>query len=335
VDTDVSIAEENYHFQRYIVVLGISLLIIKFTAWIITGSVAIFTDALESIVNVVAGFTGLYALYLSAKPRDTEHPYGHGKVEYISASVEGAMITIAGLIIIIEAVNRIMNPTGLTNLDIGLLLVAFAALMNYIAGSFAIKRGRRNRSQALVAAGKHLHSDVYSSIGIILGLSLVFAFGRFGYNIEWLDGVMAFVFGVVIIITGARVLKDSFDGIMDKADWKILEEVVECLNEHRHDDWIDIHDLRVIKNGWMLHIDVCVILPCMMTVKEQYHEICEVKKAVKDRFGNAVEMSIVGEPCHKFSCPNCDRNCIERKEAFNGIVPWTVENLSCVKRGHK
>jgi len=325
-------AEDNYHFQKYIVVLGIGLLLIKFAAWILTDSVAILTDAMESIVNVVAGFMGLYALYLSAKPRDYDHPYGHGKVEYISASIEGAMIAVAGLLIISQAVGRILNPSEISNLDIGILLIAAAAIANYIAGSVAIRRGRSNRSQALMAAGKHLHSDVYSSVGLIIGLAAMYLLKLAGYDVGWLDGAIALLFGVVIIITGAKVLKDSFDGIMDKADWKLLEEVVDCLNERRHDDWIDVHNLRVIKNGWMIHIEMHVTFPCDMTVKEQYQEIEEFKMAVQARFGDAVEMSIMGEPCHGFSCPGCERECSDRKADFVRNVPWTVENLSANKQ---
>lgn len=320
--------QENYKFQRYIVVLGIALLLIKFTAWIITDSVAILTDAMESIVNVVAGFIGLYALYLSGKPRDRDHPYGHGKVEYISASIEGAMISMAGIIILIEAVNSILSPKEIESLDIGLVLVAIAAIANFIAGTMAVRKGEKNRSQALIASGKHLRSDTYSSAGIIIGLVLMFALQKMGYDAAWLDGAIALLFGAIIVITGVKVIKSSFDGIMDKADWKILDEVVECLNENRHDDWIDIHNLRVIKNGWMLHIDMHVTLPCMMTVKQQYYEICEVKKAVKDKFGGSVELSIMGEPCHKFSCPRCERECEDRLADFTGLIIWSVENLS-------
>ena len=151
---------ENYNFQKYIVLLGVSLFVLKFAAWFYTGSVAVLTDALESIVNVVAGSIGLYALYVSSKPKDRDHPYGHGKVEFISASVEGAMICFAGLLILMEAFNRILNPQEINNLDVGIFLIALSAVLNFIAGSRAVRKGEENRSQALIASGRDRKSVV-------------------------------------------------------------------------------------------------------------------------------------------------------------------------------
>ncbi|MDR0791604.1 MAG: cation diffusion facilitator family transporter, partial [Methanomassiliicoccaceae archaeon] len=142
-----SAAVENYKFQRYIVALSGIILTVKFSAWLITGSVAIFTDALESIVNVAAGAIGLYALYLSMKPRDFDHPYGHGRAEFISATVEGAMISIAGILIIIEALRSIMAPPDeIPLLHIGMVLILATAVANYTVGALAIKKGKKNRS---------------------------------------------------------------------------------------------------------------------------------------------------------------------------------------------
>ena len=146
-----SAVKENYDFQKIIAVLGVSLMAVKFVAYYLTGSVAILTDALESIVNVVAAFVGLFALYLSAQPADRTHPFGHGKIEVISATVEGVMIIVAGALIIMESVDSLLHPGEIRDLDVGLLIVAFAALANYAVGRIAIRRGRKNRSPALVA----------------------------------------------------------------------------------------------------------------------------------------------------------------------------------------
>ena len=163
-------ADENYEFQKVIVVLGFTLLIIKYIAYFLTGSVAIFTDATESIVNVVAACIGMYALYLSAQPPDKSHPFGHGKIEIISSAIEGTMIMVAGGLIILESVQSFFNPGEISDLDIGLVLVALAAVANYVVGRIAIAKGRKSRSPALEASGKHLCSDTYSSIGILIGL---------------------------------------------------------------------------------------------------------------------------------------------------------------------
>lgn len=320
---------DSYGMQKYIVLLGVCLLVIKFLAWIMTGSVAILTDAMESIVNVVAGFIGLYALYISAKPRDEDHPYGHGRIEYISASIEGAMICFAGLLILFEAVGSIISPSNVSEqLDIGIVLIAVAAVLNFIAGTVAVRKGKKNRSEALVASGKHLRTDTISSAGIIIGLAVMFSLDHLGYDVAWLDGAIAFLFGLIILYTGVKVLKSSFDGIMDRVDNTLLNEVVECLNEDRHEHWIDIHNLRIEKNGGMLHMDMHVTFPYMITVREQYGEMQEVKDSIKERFGNYVELSMTGEPCRPICCHICAMDCPERKHGFEGLVTWTAENLA-------
>ena len=308
--------------------LGVSLFFLKFAAWFYTGSVAVLTDALESIVNVVAGSIGLYALYVSSKPKDRDHPYGHGKVEFISASVEGAMICFAGLLILMESFNRILNPQEISNLDVGIFLIALSAVLNFIAGSRAVKKGEKNRSQALIASGRHLRSDTYSSLGIMIGLILMYSLQHLGHEVGWLDGAVACLFGFIILFTGAKVLKDSFDGIMDRADNELLEQVVGCLREHRHNDWIEMYGLRILKVGGRLHIDLCVVLPYDMTVREQHFETCEAKKAITERFGKVVELTIMSEPCHKYSCRNCYNECSERREPFLEESEWTVESIT-------
>ena len=163
-------AKTNFNFQKIISVIGILLMVIKFVAYYLTGSVAILTDALESIVNVVAAVIGLYALYLSAQPADQSHPFGHGKIENISATIEGSMILVAGGLIIYESVLSFLHPGEIRQLDIGLVIIAGAAAVNFAVGRAAIAKGKKTRSPALVASGRHLCSDTYSSIGIILGL---------------------------------------------------------------------------------------------------------------------------------------------------------------------
>ena len=321
-------AAENYRMQRYVVALSGTLLVIKFLAWYLTGSVAIMTDALESIVNVAAGLIGLYALYLSMKPRDFDHPYGHGRAEFLSATVEGAMITIAGVLIIIEAVRSILDPTEIPNLRIGMVLILATAVANYTVGKIAVSKGKRNRSQALAASGKHLQSDAYSSIGIILGLVVLYVLTSMGYAVLWIDGAIALIFGGIIITTGVFVVKRSMEGIMDKVDIGLLNQIVETLSENRHDAWIDIHNLKIVKYGPTMHIDMHVTMPGDMTVKEQHKEVCSITSLIQEKFGDSVEVSVSCDPCKEFSCPGCKRECGRRKEDYVMTVKWNAENLS-------
>ncbi|MCL2712265.1 MAG: cation diffusion facilitator family transporter [Methanomassiliicoccaceae archaeon] len=322
-------ALENYRIQKYVVALSGIILITKFAAWLLTGSVAIFTDALESITNVSAGIIGLYALYLSTKPRDFDHPYGHGRAEFISATVEGAMISIAGVIILIEAVRSVISPPeDLPHIEIGMLLIIATAVANYAFGSFAIRKGKKNMSQALVASGKHLQSDAYSSFGIILGLTVLYVLAMFGHKMMWIDGAIALLFGSIILITGISVVKRSVGGIMDKVDTELLERIVETLSENRHDEWIDIHNLRIAKYGPTIHIDMHVTMPWYMTVREQRKEICAIISLIGERYGSSAELSVSCDPCQEFSCRSCKCDCNERREEFVKIVEWNINNLS-------
>jgi len=172
------------------------------TAWYLTHSVAILTDALESTVNVVAALIGVYSLYVSAKPKDEDHPYGHGKVEFISAAIEGTLIAVAGLVTIYQATLNLIHHHAITALDYGIILVAVTALVNYITGVICVRTGEKNNSLVLIASGKHLKTDTWSTLGIIVGLMLLY-FTEF----TWLDSVVAYIFAVIIIYTGYKIVR--------------------------------------------------------------------------------------------------------------------------------
>ena len=318
---------ENYSFQKVIAVLAVTLLIIKFTAWFLTSSMAVFTDAMESIVNVVAAFMGLYALYLSAQPADKSHPYGHGKVELISSFVEGVMIVTAGVLIVFEAIDSLLNPDEIERLDFGLLLLVLTALANFVVGRMAIRKGKKNRSVALIASGKHLCSDTYSSVGIIIGLFIVYIALWMGYDAAWLDSSIAIIFGVIIGYTGLKVIRQSIDDSMDRTDEAMIKEVVEILNVFRHDDWIDIYGLRVIKYGHHIFVDMHIILPKDQSVEHTFEEEVQLQEALKWKFGEAVEVSVTPVPCNDHFCRYCERNCFNRKVDFVKHLKWNEESL--------
>ncbi len=315
--------KENFQFQKIVAVVGVVLFIVKLTAWYLTNSVAILTDALEGIVNVISAFIGLYSLYLSSLPRDKNHPYGHGKVEFISAALEGTMIAFAGIWIIFESVNHLINPQKINELDLGIVLIFIAALVNYIVGYFAIKKGKKNNSLALVASGKHLISDTFTSAGVIVGLLILFL-----TKLLWIDSVVALIFGSVIIVTGVQIIRKSISGIMDEADEDLLKKLVECLNKNRIDNWIDLHNLRIIKYGSILHIDCHITLPWYFTVKEAHKEIDLIEKIVKNEFGESVEFFMHSDDCQPISCQICEKpTCEKRLNRFEKKVIWTIENI--------
>jgi cation diffusion facilitator family transporter len=314
---------ENLRIQKWVVIVGVCLFLIKVVAYFLTHSVAILTDALESTVNVIAGFIGLYSLYVAAKPKDEDHPYGHGKAEFLSAAVEGTLIGVAGVMIIYEAVKKLLHPQPLQKLDYGIILIAFTALANFIMGAYSVRQGKKNNSLALVASGKHLQSDTWSTLGIITGLALIYFTG-----LTWLDGAVAILFALVLIFTGYHILRDSIAGIMDEADKELLLKMVALLNQHRRENWIDLHNLRVIKYGGQLHVDCHLTVPWYFNVREAHHEIDELSNLIRQEFGDSLELFVHSDGCLDFSCSICTKkDCTVRQRPFEQQVPWTLENL--------
>jgi cation diffusion facilitator family transporter len=320
---DLNTGQENLRIQKWVVATGVCLFLLKVVAYFLTRSVAILTDALESTVNVTAGFVGLYSLYVAAKPRDEDHPYGHGKAEFLSAAVEGTLICVAGIVICYEAVNNLLHPKPLQKLDYGILLVGIAAVVNYLLGYVCIRQGKKNNSLALIASGKHLQSDTYSTIGIILGLVLIYFTGR-----TWLDGAVAIIFGFVLLYTGYRIMRHSIAGIMDEADKELLLKMVALLNNHRRKNWIDLHNLRVIKYGGQLHVDCHLTVPWYFNVHEAHQEIDELGKLIRKDFGDTIELMVHSDACADFSCRICTKeDCTVRQHPFEKQLPWTLSNL--------
>lgn len=199
--------------QRRIVLCSVMLMAGKFAAYFLTNSVGVLTDAMESIVNVTAGLISLYSLYRAARPADRNHPFGYGKIELISASIEGLLILLAGAAIVYEGVRRLFVPSQIEQLDTGIAIVAAAGAVNYLLGLYSIRTGRRYDSVALVAGGRHLQSDTYSTIGLVAGLVLLYV-----TRIGWIDSALAMLFGGIIAWTGISILRKTASDLMDTAD---------------------------------------------------------------------------------------------------------------------
>src|SRR4029078_2690334 len=256
-------------------------------------------------------------------PRDINHLYGHGKAEFLSAAIEGTLITSAGAIIIYKAVKSFIEPVELQKLDYGIYLVAAAAIINYIVGLITERKGENSNSLALTASGKNLKSDSYSTFGIIVGLVLSYFTG-----LKWIDPIVAVIFGVIIIYTGYKILRRSIAGIMDEADVELLKKIVDLLNKNKRENWVDLHNLRVIKYGSILHIDCHLTVPWYLNVNEAHEEIDALAKTVKKEFGETLEMFAHSDGCMYFQCPICDKkNCPVRQHTFVKEIRWTVENI--------
>jgi cation diffusion facilitator family transporter len=319
-----NLADQNLHIQKWVAGVSVSLLLVKFCAYYFTQSVAVLTDAMESIVNVIAGFIGLYSLYVAAKPRDKDHPYGHGKAEFLSAAAEGTMIIAAGVFILYKGIRQLIVPVPVEKVDLGIWLVSITALVNFVMGRICIRIGTRNNSLALVASGRHLQSDTISTIGIVAGLILLYFTGE-----TWIDGAVAIIFGLFIVITGYRIVRHSIAGIMDEVDEQLLSDMVEMLNANRRINWIDLHNLRVIKYGSVLHVDCHLTVPWYLNVHEAHEEIDALSEQVRNKFGESVELFVHSDGCLPFQCPICDKeDCPVRQHPFERTVTWTLENIS-------
>jgi cation diffusion facilitator family transporter len=323
----VKLAKENLRVQIIITSLSLLLLTVKIVAYFFTHSLAVLTDALESIVNVVAGFIGLYSLYVAAKPRDLDHPYGHGKAEFISAAAEGTLIIAAGILIIYETLTNFFNGEPLQALDTGLWLIGATAFVNYVAGTTCIKIGKKNKSLALQASGKHLQIDTYSTLAIVLGIIAMLI-----WKVYWIDKIIALGMSAIIIYNGYKILRSSFAGIMDEADLDLLNKFIEVLNQKKVENWIDLHNLRVIKYGSLLHIDCHLTVPWFLNVHEAHREIDSLSDLIKEHFGDAIELFVHTDGCLAISCGICNKNCPERQATFEKKLTWTFDNILSNKK---
>jgi cation diffusion facilitator family transporter len=304
-------------------VLSFVLMAIKFYTYFITGSNAILTDALESIINFVAGSFALYSVILASKPKDLDHPYGHGKIEFLSSGLEGTLISLAGLSIIGKAIYGFFYPHQIQQLDLGMLAIAFTGAANYGAGRYLQKTGARYGSLTMIANGKHLLTDAWSSLGLVLGLGIIYFTG-----LVWLDNVVAILFGSFIIYTGYGILRNSISGVMDEADHELIERITEILNRKRRPAWIDLHNMRVIKYGNQLHIDCHLTLPWYFNLVEAHQEMDLFQLAIAEEMEEPIELFIHLDPCLEQSCAICTlQECNVRKKQFQHRITWTLENV--------
>lgn len=316
--------------QTITLIISAILLIIKFVAFEITGSYTILSDALESIVNVAAGSFALYSVYLSNQPSDANHPYGHGKIEFLSSGLEGLLIIIAGIGIVFKGIEGFIKPHVIQELDTGILLITFSGIVNWAMGEYLIHFGKKSHSLAMESNGRHLRTDALSTLGILVSLLIIWF-----THLDWLDNAFAIIFGIIISFTGIKIIRKSVAGIMDEADVKIINQLVDLLEVSRKDNWIDIHNFRVIKYGRLLHVDCHVTIPWYVTVKEGHAIIDEIERIVNREFVRHVEFFIHIDPCTHSSCAICTvKNCSERKDSFVKKIKWS-EHLLTLNRRHK
>jgi cation diffusion facilitator family transporter len=312
-------------------ITGVVLMVMKFAAYFLTNSNFVLTDAAESIVNVVASGFAFYSIYLASLPRDENHPYGHGKVEYFSVFLEGALIGIAGVIIILKSVYSLFNPEEIRDLIRGAAIIGFTGGVNGLLGYYMVRKGRSLPSITIEADGRHLLTDTVTSTGLVLGLLIIYF-----TKILWLDSALSILVGFYITFTAYKLIRKSVAGLMDETDFIVVSDVVKLLGEKRRYEWIDIHNLRAQKYGNDLHIDCHLTLPNYFDLNKVHEEVKQVEWLINREAGIKTELFIHTDPCLPFCCHYCGMpNCPIRSEAKTEEIEWTMEKVMRNKKHYE
>ena len=294
----------------------------KFTAYFITASNFVLTDAAESIVNILASSFAFFSIYLASQPRDENHPYGHGKVEFFSVFIEGSLIGIAGVVILFKSAYNIFYPHPISDLITGAVIIGATGVVNGGLGYYMIKKGKALRSLTIEADGKHLITDMVTSGGLVAGLLLIHF-----TKIDLLDSILSILVGFYIVFTGYKLVRRSVSGLMDEADFDIVTEVITVLNEKRRESWIDIHNFRAQKYGNELHIDCHLTLPNYFDLNSVHAEVSLVDRLINNEV-TKTELFIHTDPCVPQCCYYCSMpNCPIRSEPKREAITWTMEKV--------
>ncbi len=305
------------------VLVGFGMLGMKTTAYLLTNSAAILSDAMESVVHVFATSMALYSIIVSSRPADESHPYGHGKVEFFSAGLEGGLIIVAAFAIIYAAVRDMIFGRQLVDLDTGMLLTLAAALVNLLLGWFLIKRGKATDSLTLVADGKHVLTDSYTSFGVVAGLGLVYLTG-----LTILDPLVAIAVAINILFSGYKLMRVSVGGLMDEADRPTLERINEIVNRLRTNEWINMHHLRIMRSGRLHHLDFHLIVPFYWSVEKSHTFQGEVVRKIASAMNNNATVLIHLDPCMEPYCHSCGVEfCPERRSPCVQQPEWTISSM--------
>jgi len=273
--------------------VAVAVLGLKTAAWWITGSVALFADAVESVVNVASSAVALAAVFYASRPADRNHPYGHAKAEYFSAVFTGVLIVVAALAILGEAWDALEAPRAIAQAPLGLAVTSAATLINGGWAWHLIRRGKQLGSPALVADGRHLVADVVTSLGVIVGVALVATTGML-----WLDPALAVATAANVLWSGWRLTRESVGGLMDEAVAADSLDRIKSLISSNANGAIEAHDLRTRRAGRFTFIEFHLVVPETMPVGEA-HEICDrIEDALKAELDPAV-ITIHVEPPHK------------------------------------
>lgn len=294
------------------VVVAVVLFGAKFAGWMVTDSETVFSDAMESIVNIVASGAAVLAVVVAARPADRDHPYGHGKVEFLTAAFEGGLIAFAALVIVYQAAAALVVGPEIQRLELGMAIVAGGGIVNAILGVYLIRTGKQHHSTALVADGRHVLSDTWTSVGAVVGLLLVRLTGE-----VWIDPVTAILVALNLLRTGMEVVREAVRGLMDEQDPELIHELADAFEAARFPGIIEVHELRVIQVGAFEHVDAHVVVPEFWTIDQAHRNLDRFEQTVVATRPRGGELQLHTDPCEQAYCSACDLgDCAIRKEDF-------------------
>ena len=313
--------------QRLIILsflVSLAIMGAKFYAYYASGSTTLLTDALESIVNVVAAAFAYYSIYLASLPRDLNHPYGHGKVEFFASGLEGVLILLAALYIFLHAWQHLYAHPELKSLDLGIMISLSSATINGILGYYLVSQGKSAHSPAIVADGKHLKLDALNGVFVVVALVITYV-----TNLFWIDSIASLIFASVMSWQGLNLIREAIAALMDDTNPEVFQKVIQWIVSNKKQEWIDLHNLRVQQYGGDLHIDCHLTLPRYWDLNRVHDEIHEFEVTIGQVMPTDIEIFVHVDPCLDDCCPHCPiTNCQIRKQDFIKEIEWNKVNLA-------
>lgn len=310
----VSLEANRARIRAVSISLAVSILLlgVKYCGYLATGSAAILSDALETITNIVGTVFALGGIFYAIRPPDEGHPYGHGKIEYMSAVFEGGLISFAAVLIVWFAVQELIFGAELEQVDLGLAITVGAGLVNLALGAYLVRVGRRVNSVTLIADGRHALSDFKTSVGVIVGLALVWLTDR-----PVFDPLAALAVGLNLGWTGVGLVRHGAGGLLDEEDTELLRRIVDAFEASAFPGIIRVHRLRAIRSGPVTHADAHLIVPEYWTVETAHEAVVAFEHAVLSAGEVEGEIVFHTDPCARDFCRICDvEDCPVRQHPF-------------------
>lgn len=285
INVAVALSQQEKKTMNISLAAGIAMLFLKWFAFALTGSSAIFSDASETIVHIFAVAFAAYSLRIAYRPPDDDHHFGHDKISYFSAGFEGGLIIVAALVIMVAATERLLHPIALEQIGVGTVLVAIAGSINAVLGWYIVRVGKKTSSVILIANGQHILTDAWTSFGAIIGLGIVML-----TSITVFDPLIAIVFAINILIEGGKLVRNSVRGLMDKTNPELEEKAVITLGKFCSEYSISFHRLRLRESGTLVYIDFHLQFPDDTSIQRAHDIATQAERAVAAAMGKPADV---------------------------------------------